>query len=61
MTEVNPWIYYAMPLHRMQEFDFHDKVFDLMNERLLSRRDLRAYASILLGLPLGEVPDPNED
>ena len=57
----NPWVNYCLPIQRIREFGFHDKVFDLIDERLLSRSDLRAYIAILTNKSVREVPDPSLD
>ena len=31
----NPWLNYGLPLHRMREWGFHDKLVDLLDERAL--------------------------
>jgi len=44
VTKENPWLNYALPLHRLREFGFHDRVFDILDERpLLKIRDLRLF------------------
>lgn len=28
----NPWLDYALPLHRLRETGYHDRVFDMLDE-----------------------------
>ena len=58
VCDLNPFLNYALPIHRLREFGFHDKVFDLLDEKQLSLSDLRHYVSILLGVEDEDVPDP---
>lgn len=46
---VNPWLNYALPLHRMREMGFHDRVFDMLDERALSKAELRDFCRLLFG------------
>jgi Mg-chelatase subunit ChlD len=58
----NPWLNYGLPLHRMREMGFHHSLFDLLDERKLSRDEVRGFMSILFGLGLiDEAPDPDGD
>lgn len=38
--EHNPWLNYALPLHRMREMGFHDRVFDMYVTRMVLCRGL---------------------
>lgn len=57
--KTNPWLTYGLPLHRMREMGFHHIVFDLLDERKLSRDEVRDFLRLLLG-PF-EAPDPEGD
>jgi len=58
----NPWLNYALPLHRLREMGYHDRVFDMLDERKLSKSELRDFCAILFGLDsLDGVPDPSLD
>ena len=59
---VNPWLNYALPLHRMREMGYQDRLFDLIDNRRLTKNEIRDFIALLFG---GEnfdgVPDPSVD
>jgi len=57
----NPWITYALPLHRCRELGYHDRLFDLIDERPLTAGEARGFCCLILGLDEGDLPDPGED
>merc|ERR1712013_661615 len=61
--EHNPWLNYALPLHRVREMGYHHRIFDMMDERPFTREELREYCSLLLidRSPSDELPDPSAD
>ncbi|CAB9513401.1 expressed unknown protein [Seminavis robusta] len=60
--ECNPWLNYALPIHRMREMGFHDRVFDMLDERLLTKSELRDFCYLLFGESnFDGVPDPSLD
>eukprot|EP00568_Trieres_chinensis_P018080 CAMPEP_0183327360 /NCGR_PEP_ID=MMETSP0160_2-20130417/83723_1 /TAXON_ID=2839 ORGANISM="Odontella Sinensis, Strain Grunow 1884" /NCGR_SAMPLE_ID=MMETSP0160_2 /ASSEMBLY_ACC=CAM_ASM_000250 /LENGTH=311 /DNA_ID=CAMNT_0025495485 /DNA_START=495 /DNA_END=1430 /DNA_ORIENTATION=- len=60
--ECNRWLNYALPLHRMRELGFHDRVFDLIDERALTKSELRQFCLLLFGdTHFDGVPDPSVD
>lgn len=60
--EHNQWLTYGLPLHRMREMGFHDRVFDLLDERKLVKDELHDFFRILFGdEKLDGVPDPETD
>lgn len=60
--EHNKWLNYALPLHRCREMGFHDRVFDLIDERPLSRSELRDFCVLIFGRGRFDgVPDPALD
>uniref|UniRef100_A0A7S2EWP1 VWFA domain-containing protein n=1 Tax=Trieres chinensis TaxID=1514140 RepID=A0A7S2EWP1_TRICV len=60
--EHNSWLNYALPLHRIRELGFHDRVFDLIDERNLTKSELRQFCFLLFGeAQFDGVPDPNVD
>jgi len=62
VKKCNPWLNYALPIHRMREFGFHDRVFDMLDERLLTRSELRDFCRLLFGNSnFDGVPDPSLD
>jgi Mg-chelatase subunit ChlD len=59
--EFNNWLTYGLPLHRMREMGFHHRLFDLLDERKLSKDELRDLFKILFGAGMAEAPDPEAD
>ena len=64
----NPWLNYALPLHRLREMGYHDRVFDLLDERPFTTEELREFCSVLLLEPSvtsaaaeKDLPDPSAD
>lgn len=43
----NPWLTYVLSLHRFRELGLHVKVFDLLDERLLTFDELHEFCSIV--------------
>ena len=58
--EHNKWLNYGLPLHRCREMGFHHRVLDLIDERPLTKTELRELLQILLG-DLDGIPDPSID
>ncbi|KAG7368451.1 hypothetical protein IV203_031194 [Nitzschia inconspicua] len=57
--EHNKWLNYALPLHRIREMGFSHKLFDLLDERPLTKDELRDFFHLLFGTaPFDSVPDP---
>jgi len=54
----NPWITYALPLHRCRELGYHDRLFDLIDERPLTAGEARLFCCLILGVNEAELPDP---
>jgi len=60
--EVNPWLNYGLPLHRMRENGFNKRVFDLIDQRRLTKTELREFCLSLFGEEnFDGVPDPSID
>lgn len=60
--EFNSWLNYGLPIHRLREFGFHERVFDLIDERRLTKGELREFCLILFGEHnFDSVPDPSID
>jgi Mg-chelatase subunit ChlD len=55
----NPWLTYGFPLHRMREMGFYHPLFDALDERKLSKDDVRDFMRILFGNY--DAPDPMVD
>jgi hypothetical protein len=49
LYKYNKWINYAMPLHRCREMGYHHRLFDLMDERKLTKDEVREYFDFLFG------------
>jgi hypothetical protein len=60
--EHNKWLNYALPLHRIREMGFSHKLFDLLDERRLTKDELRDFAYLLFGAERFDgIPDPQVD
>jgi hypothetical protein len=57
----NKWLNYSMTLHRCRELGYHDRLFDLIDERPLTRGELRDFCGLLFGFETSQIPDPNTD
>lgn len=45
----NPWVNYTLPLHRIREMGFENRLFDLLDERPLTRGELRDFCVLIFG------------
>ncbi len=60
--EHNPWLTYGLPIHRLREMGFHDRVFDMLDERKLTKGELRDFCRLLFGIEnFDGVADPSVD
>jgi len=60
--EHNKWLNYALPLHRMREMGFYHKLFDLIDERPLTKDELKDFFYLIYGADaLDGLPDPQVD
>jgi Mg-chelatase subunit ChlD len=60
--QFNKWLNYGLPLHRLREMGYHDRIFDLLDERMLSKDELREFFRILFGdTQMDGVPEPEAD
>eukprot|EP00536_Pseudo-nitzschia_multiseries_P012053 jgi/Psemu1/298004/fgenesh1_pm.441_\ len=60
--EHNKWLNYALPMHRIREMGFSHKLFDMLDERKLTRDELREFFLLVFGPDLFDgVPDPYAD
>jgi len=58
----NSWLNYALPLHRLREMGYHDRIFDMLDERALTKGELRDFCFLLFGSEnFDGVPDPSVD
>jgi hypothetical protein len=61
VTGHNPWLNYALPLHRLREMGYHERIFDMLDERPLTKSEIRDFCSLLFGPNFDGVPDPSLD
>lgn len=55
----NPWFNYALPIHRMREMGFHDRIFDLIDQSKITQSDVRGVCVLIFGdYKFDGVPDP---
>ena len=61
--EHNPWLNYALPIHRLREMGYQHRCFDMMDERRFTHEELREFCGLLLGngRVSDELPDPAAD
>lgn len=45
----NPWLNYSRQIHQCREMGFHHRVFDLLDERPLTKDDLLEFLTVLFG------------
>ena len=58
VKENNAWLTYGEPLHRAREFGVMVPAIDALNERLLTRLEIKNVCEILLGSSQGPLPNP---
>jgi hypothetical protein len=61
VAKKNPWLNYAIPMHRCRELGYHDRLFDLIDERALTKGELRDFCVLLFGTEYDQIPDPLSD
>jgi len=62
MYRKNKWINYTLPMHRMREMGFQNRLFDLLDERSLTIGELRDFCTLIFGIDQFDgVPDPEVD
>jgi hypothetical protein len=49
ISAVNKWLNYTLPLHRCREMGYQHRIFDLLDERLLNKDELREFLVLLFG------------
>ena len=55
----NPWLNYSLVLHRLREMGQYSQLFDWLDERTLTREELRDFCVLLFGKE--DLPCPNTD
>lgn len=57
---VNKWLNYALPLHRCREMGYQHRLFDLLDERPLTKDELYEFLTLLFGASaFRSAPDIN--
>jgi len=56
-----PWLTYGPPLHRLREWGTSAKIFDLIDERALTKSEMFELAKVILGEPANSLPNPALD
>lgn len=60
--EHNPWLNYGLSIHRMREMGYHSRVFDMLDERKLTAKELQIFCEILFSQEhFKSAPDPSSD
>ena len=60
--DVNPWLNYTLPVHRIREAGIQNRLFDLLDERKFTRSELYDFCLLLFGVTaFNAVPDPEAD
>lgn len=58
MHVCNKWLNYGIPLHRLREFGYSNYLIDIIDEKKLSKQELRQFCRILFGHGImDEAPD----
>lgn len=57
----NSWLTYSAHLHRLREWGCANKVFDLLDEKLLSVSEMHGLIQAVLGDAALDLPDPQLD
>lgn len=58
----NPWLTYALPLHRARERGFHARVLDFLDECPLSKKEQKEVCGVVFGRgKMEHCPDPDVD
>jgi len=61
VNEHNPWLNYALPLHRLRELGYQHRSFDMLDERKFTLGELKEFCELLFGDNDGLLPDPAAD
>jgi len=58
----NPWMNYGYALHQMREIGLEKRFYDFIDERRLTRSELRSYCCSIFGEEFDDsIPDPSSD
>jgi hypothetical protein len=59
VVQYNPWLNYALVVHRIREMGFHHRLFDLLDERALTLDEVKDFLVLLFGTrEMDGTPDP---
>jgi hypothetical protein len=53
----NPWLTYGLPLHRIREMGFYNKILDVLDEQALCKSEIKDFIQLLFGN--FDTPDPD--
>lgn len=60
--EVNPWLTYGLPLHRMREMGHHDRLFDIIDNQKFVKSQVADFCKLIYGEHIFDgIPDPSVD
>ena len=60
--KVNQWINYALPLHWSREMGLRDRLFDMIDERELTKEEMANFLKLIFGeKAIDDLPDPLYD
>ena len=59
--QYNPWLNYALPLHRCREWGFPSRLFDLLDEKTLTMDEMRDFLELVFVDSKTCLPDPAAD
>jgi len=57
----NPWLNYALPLHRCREWGFPSRLMDLLDERTLTLEEMSDFLQLVFADSFNYLPDPAVD
>jgi hypothetical protein len=58
----NPWLHFALPLHRFLEMGYHNQLFAALDKRRLELDEIREFFIILFGSErIGNIPNPKSN
>ena len=56
----NPWLTHALPLHRCREMGYYSRLFDVLDQRPLTKGELKEFCALEFGENhLDAMPDPD--
>lgn len=61
ISNINVWLNYTNSLHRIREFGYHNRIYDLLNERLLSKDELYDWICNILFTNMNTNRNSNSD